>query len=197
MTYEKTFELLPELVPFGIYYLAIAVRLLDSHTLFWNKFFYGKDPECEHIKEIKDCDAGLENPLAKAHHEFIFTNLAAAMVLQFDLHRRNAILPESVPLNYLTWVDAYLYFAIAIAVSGVLVKWKGVDSLFFSLYCMSVPMGVIFSLYDFWEINWWGLPFPLTLSYLNIMIISTIMGIHLILSYHYEVKRARLKKGEG
>lgn len=170
--------LIPELTPFLVYYIALIVRILDSKHLFWSSYVYGINPECLYHDNLEDCNARLENPLAKSHHEFIFINIATTIVTLYNFHYS----PDAGNLSF-EFALGYLLYTFFISVVGLRINWSGVDSLFASLYAMSATYGVLFTLYGFWEVNYKfiiDMPLPVALTLIHAILATIFQGIHFL-----------------
>lgn len=153
-----------DITPFVIFYVALFVRILDNREIFSILFKHEELPDCEIIKQ-EGCPLKWENPMAKAHHEFIFTNISASFIIIGRLLLNNDVL--GFPRTTIWAAIRYLIFSFIVVVVGLKVDWKGVDSIFFSLIAMSVPFYYIFTISNYYPFYIFSLRFPLGVSLIN------------------------------
>ena len=165
-------ELFTDLTPFIIYYAALFVRIFDNLKIFKILFFEKKPLICE-FKGDEDCPLNWENPMAKSHHEFIFTNVSVSFIIVvryiFFIYGG-----ETLRIYYLILALGYLLFSIVVIFIGLKIDWKGVDSIFFSLIAMSAPYFTIFTILNINLFTFFNLSFPAIVALVNFIFFSSL-----------------------
>lgn len=174
---ESLVDFTTDLIPFITYYIALLVRVLDNKAIFISLFFNGSIPTCERF-ESEGCPLDWENPLAKAHHEFIFINISASLIILIRFILKAMYYSQQISLTFIFISFFYLFYSIIILILGLMIKWTGIDSLFFSLIAMSIPYFCIFSLSNYWDILVLGFPLPFFLGACNGIFICVFMIAH-------------------
>jgi len=167
-------SLLTDFTPFVIFYFALIVRILDNKELFLDTLLKRNKMRCEKV-EKEECLMKWENPLAKAHHEFIFTNTSASVIIIIRIIF-SLIYNIDFSIEKIIIAIIYFFFSLGVIFTGLKVDWKGIDSFFFSLIAMSIPYFCIFYIS--------GIE---TLSF-NIAFLNASIAIALMLGQHFLIK---------